>query len=218
LPRGASLRGRARRRSARERGAALFIVVMVMAVLSAIGVFAVRGASLLEMAAGYDRKATQARYVSEFGLRMVVADLAGREDDYTRLVTSGASRCVTAEALRDLVPTGTQPPCFAIDHQELGNRTWAGREGRFLGRVLRPGMDATGEAAFRVEITDLGPAPRAKAGMDLSSQNFKHRQVTMTATGQVRPTVMPGDRCDEATVQASSVQAVRSHVTYMSSN
>jgi Tfp pilus assembly protein PilX len=214
-----------KRTRADERGAALFIVMMVIVLLSAIGVYAVRAAALLEMASGNDRKAAQAMYISEFGLRLVAADMIGKEDDYKARVTSGQSTCRASANL--VLPDGHPIPCFSVDQIEATSRMTAGTGayvGRFdltnatldglLGRIVRRTESANAAAGFRVEITDIGPAPRAKAGTDLSSQNFKHQQVTFTTTGLVRPS---GMACDD-TVQAASVQGIRSHVTFMSSN
>ena len=60
---------------ARERGAAVFIVVLVIAMLTAIGVFAASSASLSTSSAGHERLATQAQYLTEFGVQVVLAQM-----------------------------------------------------------------------------------------------------------------------------------------------
>jgi len=59
-----------------ERGAAVFIVVMVLTLLTAVGIFAVRSASMADVAAGYDREASQASLVAQYGTVTAAAYLA----------------------------------------------------------------------------------------------------------------------------------------------
>lgn len=204
-----------------ERGAALFIVVMVTVLLGAIGVFAVRAASLVEVASGYSRLFAQAGYVSEFAARAVAADMAGREDEYFQCIAHSGSRC---RAVRQLYETGvvqTDAPiaCCARLHTEMQARferydlsNFNSTE-KLLQHVMRPKQEASGEAAFRVELTDLGPAPDLMAGRDVRSGHYM--QATITSTGQVRPSAT-GNACTEDVVQASGIQAARSHVTFVS--
>ena len=72
---------------ASERGAAIFIVVAVLTLLSAIGIFAARAATLAEQASGYDRQNTQNHYVSEYALMAAATELGGpRAGRYVRLL------------------------------------------------------------------------------------------------------------------------------------
>src|SRR5262249_10831833 len=64
------------RRRARSRGAALFIVVLVVTLLLGIGAFAARSALLANTSSGFDRQMTQSRYVSEYALMIAVAKLS----------------------------------------------------------------------------------------------------------------------------------------------
>ncbi|MCC6556601.1 MAG: hypothetical protein IT372_26880 [Polyangiaceae bacterium] len=68
-----SLEKRARR--ARERGAAVFIVVLVIAMLTAIGVFAASSASISTSSSGHERLATQTQYLTEYGVQLALAEL-----------------------------------------------------------------------------------------------------------------------------------------------
>jgi hypothetical protein len=212
---------RVNRRRQSERGAALFIVMMVIVLVSAIGAFAVRSSSLVEVASGYSRRWSQAAYVGEFATRSVSSDMAGKEDAYFQEISSGTNVCRASEDLGTYLPAGSRVPCFAVESSEVFTRLqgYSGvdisqfAEGLF-GNVARPGQEGTNEAAFRVEITDLGPAPNLKAGTDLKGEFFKHKQVTFTATGQVRP--KSDGTCKAEILQSSGVQSVRAHVTFMS--
>ena len=57
-----------------ERGAALFIVVLVIVLVSAIGIFAVRVSSLVQVASGYSRRATSAAYIADLATNVLLSD------------------------------------------------------------------------------------------------------------------------------------------------
>jgi hypothetical protein len=59
-----------RRTAARrdQKGAALFIVAMTLAVLASVGVFALAAASAEAKSAGYERTATQSNYLATYGV------------------------------------------------------------------------------------------------------------------------------------------------------
>ena len=59
-----------------QRGAAVFIVVMVITLLTAVGMFAARSASLVDVASGYGRNAMQTQYVSEYGAILTSHELS----------------------------------------------------------------------------------------------------------------------------------------------
>src|SRR5450432_3491950 len=67
---------RTRRNLQAQRGAAVFIVVMVLTLLTAVGIFAVRSASLADVAAGYDREAAQASLIAQYATTATAAYLA----------------------------------------------------------------------------------------------------------------------------------------------
>lgn len=76
---------RARRRS---RGAAVFVVTLVMTLLGAMGIFAARAASMTQQAAGYDRLNEQTQYVAEHGALVAVAQM-GRAPEMTKRALNG---------------------------------------------------------------------------------------------------------------------------------
>jgi hypothetical protein len=208
-----------------ERGAALFIVVLVVVLISAIGIFAVRSASLVDVAAGYSRKAAQTLYVTEFATRLVTADMSGQEDLYFNRISNTVSNCRSTQDLVAKTATNTPIPCYAVEKNEMEQRirnvyAATADDNDFVGRIVRPGLAAAGaidaQAAFRVELSDLGPAPRNVVGEDLKQSNFKFHQVALTATGQVRPVTASG-ACSADTMQAAGVQSIRAYVTFMAS-
>ena len=67
-----------RNRPARQaqRGAAVFIVVMVLTLLTAVGIVAVRATSLADAAAGFDREGAQAALIAQYGITATTAYMA----------------------------------------------------------------------------------------------------------------------------------------------
>ncbi|HEY2510373.1 MAG TPA: pilus assembly PilX N-terminal domain-containing protein [Polyangiaceae bacterium] len=66
---------RARRRAA-AMGGTMFVVAMTIAVLSAIGVWAIQSAALEVRMAGYERQNAQTHYLAEYGILAAMQDLA----------------------------------------------------------------------------------------------------------------------------------------------
>ena len=60
----------------RERGATLFVVMLVIVLLMGIAAMAARSAHLATTASGSERQYTQARYVAEYGLMFANAKLS----------------------------------------------------------------------------------------------------------------------------------------------
>jgi hypothetical protein len=57
-----------RRRQARERGAAIFVVVLALTLLTGVGIWSMRSAALVDQASGHARAAMQGQYLAEMGL------------------------------------------------------------------------------------------------------------------------------------------------------
>ena len=54
-----------------QGGATVFLVVMVLTIIAAIGVFSMRSASLVDKATGYSRQSVQATAMAEYAARTV---------------------------------------------------------------------------------------------------------------------------------------------------
>jgi len=205
------------RRRHDQRGAAVFIVVMVVTLLTAVGIFAARSASLVDVAAGYSRQSLQTQYVSEYGVLLTTHELStSAASAYTSVAQSGSDDCVATEAV-DPNAVGN-PFCYAFQSQEL--------QERFGGALFPDDQDMPGalidpvdqasdeldnlEAHFMVEMTE-GFQTGNVEGADLSSSNLVPLQVTLTARGFVNPPRANADVCTDAAA-AGGIQEVRSHV------
>lgn len=176
-------------RRANERGAAMFIVVMVVTVLAAVGVFAIRASSLAQLASGYVRQSAQNQQISEYGLLAVVTEMNTlRKDLYRNQMVSYPAKCnATVGAYNSAcykfhtpdiqVNVGTGPlfaPAGATD------------DGAVIPGSLGP---LPMMPMFAVEMFDPGPAARATPGSDVggtSGAKSRYEQVTVVSTGRVQ--------------------------------
>jgi hypothetical protein len=204
------------RRSRSRRGSALFVTVLVITVLTAIGMFSMHAASLADQAAGFDRQGVQTTYVAEFGARAVTAELVGKEQHYFQYIAAGTDDCRNNAVLEGLVEEGQVLPCYKLQTTELWERVDAqfpgnlGTTGNVLGSLSSSGL----EGAFIVEMTDLARAGSPIAGEDATQDQFKFMQVQLTATGQVRPSGGEDGVCSAAFASTSGLANVRAQVTF----
>jgi hypothetical protein len=215
---------RARRsRRRRQRGAAVFIVVMAITLLTAIGIFAIRSASMVETAAGYNRQAIQTMYLSEYAARSTAAHTSGITDAVVNvLLRSDPEKCLSNGTLA--------LPCAKFISSEIESRVDKEYPGQLLLEPqdtstegsLGPALGAAGtqaaqDATFLVELTDPGDTA-AKEGFHADDRGLKNVQVTVTALAQIRPFPVGGASgnpwCTAATSSnGASVQTLRAHIT-----
>lgn len=201
-----------------ERGSALFITVLVVTVLTAIGMFSMHAASLADQAAGYNRQGVQTTYVAEFGARAVTAELVGKEQHYFQYISAGTDDCRNNAALQGVVEDEQVLPCYKLQTTELWERVdsqFPGNLGTTGSRNVLGSLSSSGlEGAFIVELTDLARAGSPIAGEDAAQDQFKFMQVQLTATGQVRPGGGEDGVCSAAFASTSGLANVRAQVTF----
>ena len=206
-----------------ERGAAIFVVVLAITLLTAVGMFAAHSASLVDQAAGYARLARQTQYLAEYGALASASELgSGGAELYYREMLSGAETCNANSSLNDASP---KPPCAKIYYGELEQRTQKLSSQPLLKAQNDEDEDLTNPAGFVgtahsategivgdfvVELTDPGPtgAPVAGANAGGTGVGFRYVKVTATTTAQLRP---PGAEHDSNIATLTSQQALRTH-------
>jgi len=111
-----------------ERGATIFVVLLVLTLLSAVGIFAVRAATQVTIAAGNNRQATQALLFAEGAGALAVAELGGPKATlYVDLTYTSADalneQCqVNANLYRNKAALGAEyfpPPCYRLFSNEV---------------------------------------------------------------------------------------------------
>jgi hypothetical protein len=150
---------------------------MVLTLLTAVGIFAVRSASLASLAAGYDREAAQASLVAEYATTATAAYMA----------TSAGSVFVTnmpknTYCQSNANATNIPLPCIKMFPSQIEASTlYSGNENLF--ETSSPSLNANGktDADFMVEMTDGG------GNGDLGHGDpHAPAQLTLTAIAQVR--------------------------------
>jgi len=164
-------RARLRRKSG---GAIIFIVATSLALLAAIGVYALSSAASDTRASGYYRQSTQAQYMADVGAGAIAAYIDVSGPPPQALWSSTGCMTVPAGA------TGTEATCFVLDSNSLGSIT----SGRPLLTSQSLGS-TTMRGNTRVEISGKRPGP-APWGYALN-QNLHFTQVTLTSWGWAQP-------------------------------
>jgi hypothetical protein len=207
-----------------ERGAALFIVVLVVTLLTAIGTFAVHATSLGQLASGYSRRAASAFYLGEFAMNVVASNLADDPRGHVQHATFGSDSCRATADLLPLLQPNAPRFCDVKDSASAklvvlaSNTSLAADPEGFFGALNRPDHppDQGLDADFRVEITDHGLAPSSVAGMPIGG-TAQTWQDAFTVTARVLPTTANG-QCSIDATRASENQSLRGYVVYTTPN
>ncbi|HKO47412.1 MAG TPA: hypothetical protein VJV79_06800 [Polyangiaceae bacterium] len=184
-----------------QRGAAVFIVVMVLTLLTAVGLFAVRSASLADVAAGYDREGAQATLVAEYAITASAAYLANspgavliayRDSKFTDRSQPCQANAIPAGSYPGPTP---RPGChrLSLDEVQTSFKKTSGESvfappnlvGGPTGSTSSLNATETSNATFVVEVTDAAHIGVPGAGDPVSGSS--PILMTLTAISQVRP-------------------------------
>ena len=157
-----------------QRGAAVFIVVMVLTLLTAVGIFAVRSASLADLAAGYDREAAQASLVAQYATTTTATYLA-----------TPAGGVILSNMRPNLFcqsNMGIQAACFKVTSKMLDDSTQL-QAGETLFETSSSSLNANSAtvADFIIELTDP-----ARSGQLTAGDPHSPVQVTVTSVAQIQ--------------------------------
>lgn len=199
-------------RRARERGATLFVVILVVTLLLGIGSFAARAAHLATAASGSERQMTQARYVAEYGLGFATAKLSngGGQSYLSHLRAPAATELCYCQ-------TTTQPQrtCYRMLESDIQNDLGGAFNVCDTTNGGLPGSMGTAgvECDFVVELTDLSEGFTLPGFSLKQGKALKFWYVTATSTGQVRLANTGGTGALSATsAESSGTQTVRSRI------
>lgn len=195
------------RRRQRESGAAVFLVVMVLTIIAAIGVFSMRSASLVDKATGYSRQSVQATAMAEYAARTAATYLESNPD----LVSSTTRVDGCEQALLDIDPDA---PCTVFKNGLLGEALMenspSSPENGMTGIMSLPGAPTQIAAEFVTQMSEPSMAS-ITASPGFTSGLFK--QVTFTSIARVFPTAgSDTTMCSPAARGTVSQQTVRAHV------
>lgn len=204
-----------RLRKSRQRGVTVFIVMMAIVLLTALGAWVVYASGFASSAAGYQRASSQTLYIAELGILSSAGYWAKRENiqssfDAVRVAGPDTCRSAASPAPNDF--------CKSLLLSEVSAETLEDTAGA---HTL---IDLTAEGSmgplanetigdFYVEMTDPQPATVAGAALTGPNSNL-YRRVTLTAYGRVRPDGgVGGDLCTGATAinTVASQVGMRAH-------
>ena len=184
-----------------QRGAAVFIVVMVLALLTAVGIFAVRSASMADTAAGFDREGSQASLIAQYGVTATSAYLGTgvvstiiHKMESVNDPTYISPKCESSPVMVPALPLA--PSCYKVGQADLqASFTVSSNEFVFApSNAASPGypsstsslnVNETTDATFLVEMTEARNTGLPVAGSTIETQVV--HQVTLTSIAQVRP-------------------------------
>jgi len=197
------------RRRRDERGAAVFVVVLVLTLISAIGVFSMRSAGVVDLAAGFNRQNVQSSAMAEFGAKAAATYVGSNKAlVYNKDRIAGcASNYMAANPLAT---------CLALRPALLSDVFTALAPVAFpdglSGRLNLDGSPTTVRAEFAVELTDQAVA-NTKAGVG-NEGGDKAYSMTFKSVARVYPTDATNpSACSPGSGRALSQQAIRAHVT-----
>ncbi len=207
-------RARARARSG-QRGAVLFIVAMTLAVLAAMGVYAMRSASLEVRTSGYGRQRAQAHYLSEYGVVSAAETInAATADLHLGLMINSARRdsnCLSLPnvAVADPTIAQTSKACRRMGAAEIAQQFGASSQQAFPTNPFGP-FPLTGD--FFIEITDPFQAqPPEGFGLDLG---MCFTSLTVAAFGISQPQAPVADGGNAAAYYNNvGLELARSRIT-----
>jgi len=185
---------------------AVFLVVLVLTMVSAIGVFAMHSASLVDRATGFNRQNVQATAIVEFGMRGAAGWLGPNKDMVE-------SKVRVAGCAPRLLAASTDAACSVLKDTLLAESYVDSAPSPLLdglvGQLNSPFDGAQIRAEVVTEMTEAFDA--AAAARPGSAGSIK--EMTLTTQARVFPTdTGSATVCANGAKGAMSQQRVRAHV------
>ena len=176
-----------------ERGATVFVVVLVLAMLTSIGLFAAQASSIATSTTGAARLSTQSRYFAEESMNAVMVKLSRDLGSHVNFLTKQNSKACLGQAADPFYPQCSQFGRGYLEN-ELGLTMYTGYNDQTgahgtLGRITDANVDTL------VEMNDLFRVDRPIAGFDYVSAgtaNVNFMSVMLHGNGRVRQTPQGG--------------------------
>jgi hypothetical protein len=232
-------RAELRRRIARarsQRGAAVLVVTLVVVLLTALGMFALRSSTISTATSGHNRMLTQVHFVADYA---VIASMAygsgGRAQDVETKMNAYESRVASGEAkiagFDTMDGDGRKVTGMLLGYDDIETMAKAANPTNKLIAPSAPGAPGSLgvnpsagpswgmtplDADMRVEMTDLTESePTAgqevAGGLD-STARWKWITVTVTASGLVRPMEAAAGTWDQKAATAAGVELSRARL------
>jgi hypothetical protein len=216
-PRGRSTARRLRRG---RRGLTVYVVLLVIAMLSAVGIFASRSASLATTQSGNYRQMVQTHYVTELAVLTTIAAIESDTPGYIAQMERHDDDYLQAKVdtllWRKCRTFGANQRCYKFGREgiesRLGTSLLAPRPSTTepLGEPGSLGR-ADVEAHFMVEATELAQVVSPIAGQRATDMPVTYYSLTLSATGEVGPPAVSGN--EDFRSSAVSLETARVHLT-----
>jgi hypothetical protein len=204
----------ARRRFSRkgERGTTVLVVVMVTTLITAIGIFAVRNISQIDMAVGFSRQSAQTTALAELGTTTAMAQINSKGAYYPNQMSS-AFKCMANGRY-------TTKNCFYFTDGDLNAETMR-NNGETLLVPPVPGSETGSFGSFanaagilKVEMTEKHNTNTPLGGTNLSgtANNESPVDVTLTTLAMVSPRTGTADPCSDGVAAMAVKKLVRAHI------
>lgn len=232
--------GRTTKSRAGQRGAAVFVVVVVITMLAAVGLFAAKSAALSIRASGHERQMIQAHYMNEYAMNLIMADVRVSTNGYLQELHKDSSQQMTGCEHDD--PSLDNYKCYRAGVRDLERLMRTQNADQYLlcqsvedancadasagadPNYPSPLGDGDLDVDFRIEISDPTAALAPVAGYDAqagskATHNTTMESVTISTTGQVRPYdassfgTSTGAGVDLFSSSAATIEYGRVHVT-----
>lgn len=202
-------RSSARRTGASERGATLFVVVLVITLLTGIGLFTVHSSALLARAAGNERAALQTTYLAELGTLTALSAIGSDPQAYIDLANEKKEDCRSTLGVNTSL-YGVQK-CIEMPDTKMVPPTGATLWGTdSFGTAIDASTGAyatTGK--LDTETSDIEDTREIIPGFPPDKYTFMKAKITTTATLQP---VEAATACVENVMQTAGQHMTRAHV------
>jgi hypothetical protein len=195
-------------RRPRRRGITVFVVLIVLTMLTAVGVFAARASTLNVTNAGRYRESIQAHYVAEAGVQGIVAEVSKNPSHWINILKNAPAPARPCRDIPQAVATPASTNCIVLGYDFLNtaHKTEAASAPDIFVPLVgtTPGTFGRADVVgnFAVEMTDLRPGP-IPPGYALSG-DMEFKSISLRGVGQLVP---------NATVDAAET----GNTTYMQS-
>ncbi len=187
--------------------------MLVITTLSALGLFAVRSASLADLASGYGRQLVQTHYVADYAVLSLAADLGIDPNKHVQNMELGKG-CLG-------ITNQKKPTCARYSLDDLQKNL---EKHDKTNKVLEPTAGTVPgslgaknvEGDMKIELTDRHPAWPPLEGNQVNEAPggamLTYVMVTVSAEGMVRPKQATDGKWDTATATAASIGLSRAHL------
>jgi hypothetical protein len=192
-----------------ERGTTVVVVVLVTTLITAIGIFAVRNISQVDLAVGYSRQAGQSLALAELGTTAAVTQI-GSDSDYYSGMMSGPELC---QANGPYATDKNVSTCHKLNRADLeaGTAVYSG-ETLLEAAVAGSETGSFGPLANTTGVIEVEMTDKHGTGDIIAGSNDTAVDITLTTMASVSPIVAGSDPCGGGVATMAVKKVMRAHM------